>query len=65
MSECEYCGETVEDPAHQVVNGRIYMNDDDCCQSCGFDDEQLVEWVREHQPGSMDIVQENLEDSDD
>lgn len=65
MSDCEYCSETVEDPAHQIVNGRIYMNDSDCCQHCGFDDEELLAWVRNHQPGSLSMVENQLEDDDD
>lgn len=65
MSDCEYCGATVEDPAHQVVNGRIYLNDDNCCQNCGFDDEEMLVWVRNNKPASLTTVSSHLEDDDD
>lgn len=65
MAECEYCGQTVEEPAHQVVNNRIFLNDAQCCQECGFDDDELLEWVEEYQPGQYDYVESQLEDDDE
>jgi len=65
MSECEFCGEEVENPSHAVVNGRIFTYDPTTCEECGFDDEELIEWVKEHQPGSLDLVQERIEEYGD
>ncbi|AGM11883.1 hypothetical protein DNAM5_20 [Haloarcula californiae tailed virus 1] len=65
MSECEYCGSTVENPAHQVVNGRIYLNDASCCQNCGFDDEEMLAWTRNHQAESLSSIRNRLEGDDE
>lgn len=65
MTECEFCGEQVENPSHAVVNGRIFTYDPTTCEECGFDDEELIEHVEEHQPGSLDLVRDRINEQGD
>jgi hypothetical protein len=65
MPECEFCGEEVENPSHCVVNGRIFTNDPTTCAECGWTDEELIEHVKEHQPGSLSLVRERLEEDNE
>lgn len=58
--QCEFCHEDVEEPSHVVVNGRIYVDDETTCSECGYSDEELLAWVREHQPGSLAMVEDRL-----
>lgn len=64
MTECEFCGEEVEAPSHVVVNGRIFMYDEDTCSSCGYSDDELLEYVAEYQPSMRSDVHNRIEEED-
>ncbi len=60
MATCEICNEEAVVSSHIVVNGRIYLNEDDVCRRCGFNDRELLQWVREHQPGELEALKRDL-----